>query len=68
VSAAVNAPDEQDQPLCPSCWRIREGTREPPRPDGAQPEICSQCGRLTTSGIYLRIDPDSVRYPRLGRA
>lgn len=26
-------------------------------------EWCCKCGRATTSGIYIRVDPATVRYP-----
>jgi hypothetical protein len=28
-------------------------------------EICCDCGRGTCSGIYMRLDPATVRYPAI---
>ena len=55
------------QPLCDSCWRKREGNREPSRliiPERLD-ETCCICGAETDSGIFQRIDPVTVRYPRM---
>ena len=52
------------QPVCLPCWSIEN-------PDGSAAarlnaltrEVCCMCGRLTTAGIYVRKNPNTVRYP-----
>ena len=65
------------QPLCDSCWLSIKGTWDeaddgevvctayplPLRVVGDPLEQCCICGRHTISGIYTRIDPDTVQYP-----
>lgn len=55
------------QALCWRCW----DRRFPDHPPNVLPEEhieverCADCGRLTRSGIYLRCDPRTVRYPTI---
>lgn len=65
------------QPLCDPCWLSIKGTWDetddgevvctdypiPLRVVGDALEQCCNCGRPTISGIYLRIDPDTVNFP-----
>ena len=53
------------QPMCDACWRKRNGERNPSRLtiDTRMLEICSFCGQVTESGIYVREDPRLVPYP-----
>lgn len=51
------------QPLCDYCWEDREGARVPSRLREPEEETCSNCGRLTRSGIYVRRDPATVKFP-----
>ena len=53
------------QPLCDTCWVEREGNRVPVRTAEPQEERCCCCGGLTESGIYQRIDPRSVTFPKM---
>lgn len=52
-----------NQPCCDDCWAIKMGARVPVRLVARQQEQCAFCGRVTRSGIYLRQDPATVRFP-----
>lgn len=54
-----------NQPKCDGCYALENPGREPARmvEDVREEEQCSTCGKLTTSGIYVRQDPASVLYP-----
>lgn len=67
------------QPLCTADWLEREGewddnrlvdfrvpvvVRDPDAEWQDQLNRCCICGRPTTSGIFTRIDPTTVPYPR----
>lgn len=54
-----------NQPKCDGCYARENPGREPARmiEDVREEEQCSACGKLTTSGIYVRQDPASVLYP-----
>lgn len=70
------------QPQCEACWVeanaewIGEGVltslRVPvmlrPDPDEARVEQCAWCGCATFVGIYVRVDPTTVPYPRAKEA
>lgn len=62
------------QPTCTDCW-VRDNSQETPeglsirtpvrvRQDDWVPEICCLCGRLTSSGIFIRVDPSKVPFPQ----
>lgn len=52
------------QPICGSCWFEWFPDRgEPTRLVPREEERCSFCGTTTNSGIYVRHDPLSVRFP-----
>lgn len=54
------------QPVCSADWFKRNPNRgEPHRivPEYAEEETCCYCGQLTTSGIYVRVDPATVPHP-----
>lgn len=51
------------QPICDDCWDEQRPDRPSPRTETGEPEICSWCGLATMSGIYLRENPDNVRFP-----
>jgi hypothetical protein len=53
------------QPICPGCYAKREPGRTPVRvsEDYADPENCCGCGQETRAGIYLRVDPRTVKFP-----
>lgn len=47
--------------ICDSCWEDYAPEREPARLIGPafDGEDCCFCGTFTTSGIYIRFDPES---------
>jgi hypothetical protein len=54
------------QPICDDCWHIREPNRKVPVrlvKSARESEECVICGRPTTSGIYIRIDPSTAPHP-----
>jgi hypothetical protein len=51
------------QPVCFDCWYRLHGDWEPTRLREPEDETCCHCGRATLSGIYVRINPTTVRYP-----
>jgi hypothetical protein len=56
------------QPMCDACWISSRGSDERPvrmHTDYREPEQCAWCGRLTSSGIYVRIDPATMPYPTI---
>lgn len=42
---------------------MRNPTRVPVRIRDAELEHCCYCNQQTTSGIYVRVDPDTVLHP-----
>lgn len=54
-------------PFCDACYTNLRLGREPIRLLKPQSEKCCMCYRPTTSGIYVRIDPYKVKFPRQKR-
>lgn len=56
------------QPICAACYAKRAPGRAPVRvsEDYADAEVCCDCGQETHEGIYLRVDPATVKFPRSG--
>lgn len=52
------------QPICISCWVIKNPGRRASRLIDSDSEICAYCGFITESGIYVRDDPANVKFPR----
>ena len=55
------------QAVCDQCWHVRHPARPIPiriRTEIRVREQCCDCGMPTMSGIYIRQDPWTVRYPR----
>lgn len=53
------------QPLCDACFEQRySGDVARIRADMRDVERCCYCGGPSVSGIYLRLDPATVPYPR----
>ena len=52
------------QPICAACWTERNPDREPVRIKHATDETCCHCGAWTRDGIFVRVDPTTVRFPR----
>lgn len=52
------------QPVCDACWEAEHGDRRPFRIHPAHAEKCCLCGTMTRSGIFIRRDPATVRFPK----
>lgn len=58
------------QPVCDDCWYFAQSLkREEPQYDPVRlvdpdTEQCCNCGGPAISGIYVRMNPAQVRYPR----
>lgn len=52
------------QPICRICFGDRKPGRVPVRVLYTDPEKCCDCGTTTDEGIYIRVDPATVAYPR----
>lgn len=50
------------QAICGKCFDVRYPGHAPVRVIGYTSETCCDCGRAA-SGIYVRIDPATVKYP-----
>jgi len=50
------------QPVCDDCWDAEHPENPARRLDAGEAECCCQCGALTRSGIYIRVDPLTVPY------
>jgi len=55
------------QPQCDDCWFEAQPDREPVRFKYPEVESCVTCGKTTTSGIYIRIDPSTAPNPTVQR-
>lgn len=53
------------QPICEGCYDDRYPGRRPSVLIEPELETCVDCGLVTRSGIYLRIDPAEARHPTL---
>lgn len=51
------------QPICFPCYSDRHPGRPATRLREPEVETCVDCGRSTTDGIYLRVDPAIARHP-----
>jgi hypothetical protein len=51
------------QPICADCWNLRNPDRHAFALTTAEPERCCHCGQVTLSGIYVRVDPATVKFP-----
>jgi len=53
------------QPLCLQCWADQEGDRVPQRLAESirEKEVCCNCGEVTWSGIYVRVNPEEAKHP-----
>ena len=52
------------QPLCGTCWDRENHDWAPVVSNTAEIERCCQCGEKTESGIYIRVDPATVPFPK----
>lgn len=55
------------QPICDADWRRQFPHTYPHRNSERPMRVCCLCGRVTTSGITLQIDPDTVPFPTVWR-
>jgi hypothetical protein len=69
------------QPVCTDCWLAENTVRLPETGEAMfkaptvlkmdemewpdRLEMCCKCGRCTTSGIFIRVDPSTVLYPKV---
>lgn len=55
-----------NQPICDDCWDAENPGRKPFRlvEKYRIAENCAWCNVTTTSGIYVRVDPDEVPFPQ----
>lgn len=54
------------QPVCRACWNVREKGRIPVRVNNSgNDEFCCLCGRTTSEGIYMRLNPATVPFPKV---
>lgn len=55
------------QAVCHPDWNARHPDREPVRmkAEFADEEVCCDCGEITRDGIYIRVDPATVKFPKL---
>lgn len=73
VAADARTPDREllghTQAACTWCYAARHPGREPQRVLGIEhdPEVCCDCGNVTREGIFIREQPELVRFPRLAR-
>ena len=51
------------QPICHGCFQQRYGF-EPTRLKAPEKETCCVCGAETKDGIYVRLNPNIVKYPK----
>lgn len=60
----MNEPDYSwTQPLCAVCWDASHPGRRPTTVIDSGEETCCSCGRPTTTGIFIRIDPALATHP-----
>lgn len=52
------------QAICHACWNERNPDRPSSGVNPGYEETCAYCGEPTTSGIYVRDDPETVPYPQ----
>lgn len=52
------------QPICNPCFGQMHPDRTPVRVKDDDLMYCCMCGRGTGAGIYIRIDPRTVQFPR----
>ena len=51
------------QPVCEACWNERNPDRQAVRVvETNEAEICCHCGDHTCAGIYVRVDPKTVKF------
>ena len=52
------------QGVCHKCWDARWSEKPSNHDLNMGPlEVCCYCGYATTSGLYIRVHPETVPYP-----
>lgn len=57
-------PYSYTQPVCDPCFTQLQPGTNPVRLVNPDSVMCCMCGLITGAGIFVRIDPRTVRYPR----
>lgn len=52
------------QPICRQCYNEIHPGRIPVAMVDAEEEKCCVCGKPTIAGIYYRVDPTTVAFPK----
>jgi hypothetical protein len=52
------------QPVCAQCYHKWSGGRTPIKMIGMPTEKCALCGEETREGIYVRLEPKGINFPR----
>lgn len=53
------------QPVCRACFDRMRPDQEPARVKNNGWMVCCTCGERTDEGIFMRLNPDEVPYPRV---
>jgi hypothetical protein len=54
------------QPICDDCYQSKYSSQVAITSIIViDPERCCECGQPTRGGVYVRIDPNAVRFPTL---
>ena len=51
-------------PMCVDCWNERNPTKMAAQIIKSPIEICCECGKETQSGIYIRRNPNEVKFKK----
>lgn len=51
------------QPVCATCWTIDHPDRDAISVIDGPLECCCKCAEPTMAGIYIRVDPRTIRWP-----
>jgi hypothetical protein len=53
------------QPVCIDCFKQWNRGRKPVqiKADMRRTETCCYCGKVNEDGVYIRVDPNSVKFP-----
>jgi hypothetical protein len=62
MDEAVSREKSWTHSICISCWQTRNPGRAPFSTAKKELEVCCFCGEHTSSGIYVRGDPNLVEF------
>jgi hypothetical protein len=51
------------QPICGDCYAVRSPGRNPTCMSDPDARVCCDCGKTTSEGIFLGVDPRTVPFP-----